>query len=395
MRLAVFIFTATALAGCIKDELPNAEADILDVVLSGEDNERILTKKIDLNSVTIFVDPAFNVSNITPVYILSEGARITEGGDITDFTSPRNVKVLSEDGKWSKTYRVIFAAMKLPTEYRFDYWEQKSSNRNYEEAFERVDNGYGEITNLYMWASGNSGYAIANSKAPANGYPTFKTPDCQEGLYAACMQTLWVGPAGQGSPIAAGSLFIGEFSGKGINIMREPMKATRFGLPFDKKPKTFKFWFKYKSAGDMYTYDSDGNKTGLYPDPLTGDTRDYCAAYAILFDNVKAAEIDPEHRNYLDGNSILSSEAEVGRAILTDNDKFGTGDAYMYKEIPFTYSKNVDPDRLKNYEYSLAIVFSSSYYGASFIGALGSIMWVDNVTLECYPEEPGTGGVNQ
>lgn len=395
MRLAVFIFTATALAGCIKDELPNAEADILDVVLSGEDNERILTKKIDLNSVTIFVDPAFNVSNITPVYILSEGARITEGGDITDFTSPQNVKVLSEDGKWSKTYRVIFAAMKLPTEYKFDYWEQKSSNRNYEEAFERVDNGYGEITNLYMWASGNSGYAIANSKAPANGYPTFKTPDCQEGLYAACMQTLWVGPAGQGSPIAAGSLFIGEFSGKGINIMREPMKATRFGLPFDKKPKTFKFWFKYKSAGDMYTYDSDGNKTGLFPDPFTGDTRDYCAAYAILFDNVKAAEIDPEHRNYLDGNSILSSEAEVGRAILADNDKFGTGDAYMYKEIPFTYSKNVDPDRLKNYEYSLAIVFSSSYYGASFIGALGSIMWVDNVTLECYPEEPGTGGVNQ
>lgn len=389
--ISAFIFTATAFVGCIKDELPNAEADILDVVLSGEDNDRILTKKIDLNSVTIFVEPTFSVSNITPIYTLSEGARIVEGGDITDFTSPQNVKVLSEDGKWSKTYRIIFAAMELPTEYKFDYWEHKSSTRNYEECFERVDNGYGEITNLYMWASGNSGYAIANSKAPANGYPTFKTGDCQEGLYAACMQTLWVGPAGQGSPIAAGSLFIGEFSGKGINIMREPMKATRFGLPFNKKPKTFKFFFKYKAVEPMYTYDDGGNKIALYPDPSTGDTRDYCAAYAILFDNVKAAEIDPEHRNYLDGSNILSSAAEVGRAILTDNDKYGTGDTYVYKEIPFTYSQEVDPVRLANYEYSLAIVFSSSYYGASFIGGLGSMMWVDNVTLECYPTDTATG----
>lgn len=392
MRLAAFMFMTIALVGCIKDELPNAEADILDVVLSGDANNSVLTKKIDLNSVTVFVEPTFNVSNITPIYTLSEGARIVEGGDITDFTTPQNVKVVSEDGKWSKIYRVIFAAMELPIQYNFDYWEKKSSTRNYEECFERVDNGYGEITNLYMWASGNAGYAIANSKAPANGYPTFKTGDCQEGLYAACMQTLWVGPAGQGSPIAAGSLFIGEFSGKGINIMREPMKATRFGLPFNKKPKTLKFFFKYKTAEPMYTYDSDGNKTGLYADPITGDTRDYCAAYAILFDNVKAAQIDPEGRNYLDGSNILSSAAEVGWAILTDDDKYGTdGDTYVYKEIPFNYSKEVDPVRLANYEYSLAIVFSSSYYGASFIGGLGNIMWVDNVTLECYPTDPDTG----
>lgn len=384
MHLAIFVLSAITLVGCIKDELPNAEADILDVVLSGEDNDRVLTKKIDLNSVTVFVDPTFNVGNITPIYTLSEGARIVEGGDITDFTTPQNVKVVSEDGKWSKIYRIIFAAMELPIQYNFDYWEKKSSTRNYEECFERVDNGYGEITNLYMWASGNAGYAIANSKAPANGYPTFKTGDCQEGLYAACMQTLWVGPAGQGNPIAAGSLFIGEFSGKGINIMREPKKATRFGLPFNKKPKTLKFFFKYKTAEPMYKYDSDGNKTELYADPITGDTRDYCAAYAILFDNKKAAEIDPDGRNYLDGSNILSSEAEVGRAILTDDDKYGTpGEGYVYKEIPFTYTGDVDPDRLANYEYSLAIVFSSSYYGASFIGGLGNMMWVDNVILEC------------
>ena len=120
MRLAAFMFMTIALVGCIKDELPNAEADILDVVLSGDANNSVLTKKIDLNSVTVFVEPTFNVSNITPIYTLSEGARIVEGGDITDFTTPQNVKVVSEDGKWSKIYRVIFAAMELPIQYNFD-----------------------------------------------------------------------------------------------------------------------------------------------------------------------------------------------------------------------------------------------------------------------------------
>lgn len=392
MHLAVLVITSIAFTGCIKDELPNAEADILDVVLSGDANNSVLTKKIDLNSVTVFVNPSLKVDNITPIYTLSQGARIVEGNDITDFSSPQNVKVVSEDGNWSKTYRIIFSAMNIPTEYKFDYWEQKSSIRNYEECYERVDNGYGEITNLYMWACGNSGYAIANSQAPANGYPTFKTTDCQEGLYAACMQTLWVGPAGQGSPIAAGSLFIGEFSGKGINIMREPMKATRFGLPFNKKPKTFKFYFKYKAVEAMYEYDKDGNKTGVYKDPVTNDTRDYAAAYAILFDNEKAAQLDKDGRSYLDGSNILSSEAEVARAILTDDDKYGTaGDGYVYKEIPFTYTEEVDLERLKNYKYSLAIVFSSSYYGAQFIGGIGNKMWIDNVTVECYPQEPDNG----
>ena len=53
MRLAAFMFMTIALVGCIKDELPNAEADILDVVLSGDANNSVLTKKIDLNSLPV------------------------------------------------------------------------------------------------------------------------------------------------------------------------------------------------------------------------------------------------------------------------------------------------------------------------------------------------------
>ena len=170
------------------------------------------------------------------------------------------------------------------------------------------------------------------------------------------------------------------------------MKATRFGMPFNKKPKALKAWFKYKSGGTINIYNTDpesnGEKIGEYTDPTSGSKQDYAAIYAIMFDNVKAKEL--YGKNYLDGSTILSSEAEVGRAILTDNDKYGTPtneqgypNEYIFKDLPFTFSKAINPDRLANYEYSIAIVFSSSYYGAEFKGAEGSKLWIDEVELVC------------
>ena len=64
-------------------------------------------------------------------------------------------------------------------------------------------------------------------------YPTFKATsiDVHEGEGAACLKTRKTGSLGasQGMPIAAGNLFLGEFTSKGINNMKEPMKATHFG----------------------------------------------------------------------------------------------------------------------------------------------------------------------
>ena len=60
-------------------------------------------------------------------------------------------------------------------------------------------------------------------------------------------------------------------------------------------------------------------------------------------------------------------------------------EVYKHHVFDFKYreGKNVDPDRLKNYEYSLAIVFSSSFYGDHFIGGVGNTLWIDDVKIEC------------
>ena len=52
-------------------------------------------------------------------------------------------------------------------------------------------------------------------------------------------------------------------------------------------------------------------------------------------------------------------------------------------DISFEYSGNVDEKLLKAYGYNLAVVFTSSIEGASFCGAVGSTLLVDEVKVVC------------
>ncbi|MBQ7819824.1 MAG: PCMD domain-containing protein [Bacteroidales bacterium] len=386
------------LSSCIKDELPNTDADILDIEL---DKDVIIGKKIENDRITVFITPNSygDLTNIKPTYVLSEGSKIIRGDDNYDYSSAHEIEVISEDGNWRKVHEVRIMDMAFPTEYYFENWEE---NRNtsgvYEDCYERLMNN-GNTSDFYIWASGNLGYRITGKGTNPSDYPTYKTlsqDDAHNGAYAAVLETRYVGAIGQGSPLAAGNLFIGEFSGKGINIMKQQMKATRFGIPFNKKPKSLKVWFKYKSGGIISIYNESGDIIGTRTtnndnsgnNQNTG-SKDYAAIYAVMFDNVKAKELY-NGKNYLDGSTILSSPAEVGRAILTDNTKYGTPtnkegypNEYVEIELPFTFSSPIDENRLKNFEYSITIVFSSSYYGAEFQGAVGSKLWIDDVILEC------------
>ena len=52
-------------------------------------------------------------------------------------------------------------------------------------------------------------------------------------------------------------------------------------------------------------------------------------------------------------------------------------------DIPFEYSGNVNEKLLKAYGYNLAVVFTVSISGASFCGAVGSTLLVDEVKVVC------------
>ena len=373
-------------SSCIKDEAPNVEADIEDITIP--DMSSVLNVKIDQNRVSVFLKEGMvDRTNIEPSFTLSPGATIApvNTGKL-DFTKPQKYIVTSEDKNWQKTYTVVFLETEIPTVYNFEYWAVNKWEEVYEHSVEYVE-GEDIPVDQYIWASGNFGFSLVASGGPKD-YPTFKATsiDVHEGEGAACLKTRKTGSLGasQGMPIAAGNLFLGEFTSKGINIMKEPMKATHFGLPFRKKPLRMSVWFKYDGSNVNMSYDKDGNGTQY------GDGRDYCAVYAVLYDNVKAKNLYGV--SYLDGNTILKEDGDnpiiaiAGLHEQADNsDQYGTGGVYKHHVFDFKYreGKNVDPDRLKNYEYSLTIVFSSSFYGDHFIGGVGNTLWIDDVKIEC------------
>ena len=58
---------------------------------------------------------------------------------------------------------------------------------------------------------------------------------------------------------------------------------------------------------------------------------------------------------------------------------------WQYFDIPFEFvnGKQIDPERLVNYGYNIAVVFSSSVDGAYFRGAVGSTLYIDTIKIIC------------
>ena len=366
------------------------EADIEDIMIP--QMNAITSSRIDESRATVYLRKGMvDLENLQPSFVLSEGATIEL--DDSQLATTKNVlrqeyTVTSEDMKWKKSYTVQFLELEIPVFYDFERFTTDKWDEFYEQEKVEFDiDGNIEDTYIeqYIWASGNLGFSMVVSGG-AKDFPTFAEKDASSGKGVACLKTRKTGSLGakQGMPIAAGNLFLGEFTSKGISIMEEPMKATHFGLPFRKKPLRMSVWFKYDGSNVNMSYDKDGNGTQW------GDGRDYCAVYAVLYDNVKAKNLYGV--SYLDGNTILKDDddnpiiAIAGLHEQADNsDQYGTGGVYKHHVFDFKYreGKSVDPDRLKNYEYSLAIVFSSSFYGDRFIGGVGNTLWIDDVKIEC------------
>lgn len=104
------------LSSCIKEEALNAEADITDVMVDGT----TLVRKpvITNNEVLFYVNGWEDLTNLAPMFKLTEGAKIEpESGTKLNFTQPQSYTVTSQDGQWKKTYKVSFVSNDVATDY--------------------------------------------------------------------------------------------------------------------------------------------------------------------------------------------------------------------------------------------------------------------------------------
>lgn len=382
--LTTLCLLAVLFSSCIKDELPNSEADITKCIVI-QDSSILLWKADTImnigyssqwNYIRIQVKRGSNVGLRSPEFELKPGATISPAsGSEHDFSNGNEVvyTVTSEDRKWSRTYVVSYvdntSYPKINPVFTFEIYGLNVDNHpaNSNKFFQI---GERDSTNLiYYWASGNPGFLRARGNAGPYEYPTVPYEDGHTGRCVK-LETLSTGSLGGmiGMPKAAGNLFLGTFD-VDLAFQMKHKEATRFGTPFARIPKNFSGWYQYK-AGDILT-DRNGNVMG---------GKDIFDIYAVFYENTN------EHGDpyMLDGTNVrvLPNPRIVAMTTFPLEDRKETN-IWTEFNCPFEFFKEVDPARLLRNGYNLAIVCSASVDGADFTGALGSTLYIDDFTITC------------
>lgn len=356
-----------ALGGCIQDEAPNVEAAV-----DGCTGKGIQSLTIDYLTKTIEVYVMNDDTQQELLFQLPEGATIKADnpmpGDnppLYDFSKEdiRLFTVTAEDGLTKATYRVRLNRLLLPTFFAFEELKQQTPYNVIYLGGDRI----------MEWSSGNPGFQLTGMGFSPDDYPTLQIMEGYRGK-GVRLRTSDTGSFGTmaGMRIAAGNLFIGSFNVS--NALQAPLEATRFGYPFTRKPTRMTGWYKYQSGGEMQ--DEDGNPLGRQ------DTGDF---YAVLYE-APTADFSLDGDLFpIDGRPMDSHIVLIARIPKTEET-----DQWTYFDLPFEQVEGKTPvtqEALDEGRYKLAVVFSSSKEGAYFRGAVGSTLWIDEVTIECEDQD--------
>lgn len=378
--IAAALIGSSTLTSCFKDEPLNAECDIEQAYIHVDNPLGMFFQQTDTlvnvlstaEDINFVVRKTTDLTSLAPIFNLTPGATIyPDNGSEQDFSNgPIVYTTTSEDGQYKRNYRVNFIFSKDMLEYNFDHFSLNTNtpaNKYY--VWTDLDDEGNPLNN---WATGNPGYRMAKGSAQPDEYPT--TPWPEEG-HETCVKltTCETGKFGSDRkmPIAAGNLFLGEFdTKKALTANAAGVKgvlATKFGLPIGSQPVSFSGFYKYK-RGDVFTDKNNEVK----------DSKDYGSIYAVFYDN-HDANGEPF---VLHGDDVLSSDQIISIANIGQIDDTPEWTAFNlnFKLQP---GKAIDPVKLANRGYSLAIVSSSSINGATFEGAVGSTLWIDDFSIKC------------
>lgn len=373
---------AIALTSCFKDEPLNAECDIEKAWLHVDNVATMFYSETDTavdvlsteSSIVFTVRDGADISALAPQFTITDGATLTPAnGSVQDFSNgPVTYTVTSQDGKWSRKYKVEFNPVERYTtsvwNFDFEHFELDPLYHQFYVWHNTLPDG----TLSNDWASGNLGYRLSMSNSKADEFPTTVLQNGYDG-HGILLVTRDTGPLGHmGSnprPIAAGNIFLGKFNvGKAIF---NSMQATEFGIPFTQKPVKLSGYYQYSPSSPF----TDRN---FVEHPERIDAGDI---YSVLFLNHDSRG----NSIVLYGDNVLTSDQIVAVARVKNIKE--TNGQWVYFEVPYEYSQDIDMQLLENRGYSLTLVCSSSIEGASFEGAVGSTLKVDQLRLTCEVKE--------
>ncbi len=404
------------MASCFGDEPLNAECDIEAVSVHLDDPESVFYHEYDTlitvssvsDSIGFLARSKATVGSLPLTIRATEGATVRiigESGEAEAFVNGTEVDfsdgrvqrfiVTSEDGVWSREYRICVekdkssAAAGLTLTFNFNGNYALSDDTKTEDDkgcyYIWTETDEDNVNNLFgseSWKCGNPGFKLSKSSAKPMEYPSVPVREGgPDGSDCVKLETMDTGSFGKmvNMLIASGSLFTGYFDV--ANALKDARKATQFGLPFKHKPLSMTVWLRCE-MGDTYQDKAGDAVSGVVDEP---------DAYIILYRN----QDEDGNQVLLDGDDVLTSPYIVGLGRLPHNyaadgsDLVGNspihGVTSEWQEftLEVEYTDEIDQNLLESNGYSLVIGFASSWQGAYFTGAVGSKLWIDNVTVTC------------
>lgn len=353
--------------GCIKDAPLNVEADILKVL--NPEADFFAAAKISNSELKLFLDQdKQDIHAYAFEFSVSRGATSQpSSGSIQDFSQPVDYVITSENGEFKKTYRVSATDEKvIMMPLTFDFESYKIDEQfKYTIFFDRRENKA-----LETWSSGNAGFVLSLSplvtKQPKL-YPMQFTEEAHTGKYAAKLETKSTGVFGSGAkkPIAAGNIFIGFFDAS--NVLGDPLRSTKFGMSINQAPLSLEGYYNYSAGKKVIDQNSK---------PLA--LADSCSLVAVLFDS--EALLKSSGSEFLDGTNILTDKSIVAKGEFyagSSSDK----KVYTAFSIPLVYKIPAAQLDYSTGRYKLAIVLSASKNGDRFVGAVGSVLLIDDLKI--------------
>ncbi|WP_158098104.1 PCMD domain-containing protein [Bacteroides sp. An269] len=358
--LFVAVCIASLFTSCDEDDvIRSSEANItsftFDTTVAA--NAAVLSQPVidEANAtITFKAEEDGDVSALVPTIEVSAGATVTpaSGSAVSFASGSATFTVVAEDGT-SKTYTVSCNMGSL-IQYDFETWATPEGAMS------------PEVVNPEGWATCNDAVALIKNLGSLGGitytgeYPVRQTTDAHSGSTAAMLESVDTQGGnifGQTIPkVTAGSMFLGTFNA--FAAMTDPMATTEFGILYDKKPVKVSGYYKYTPGAEFY------NAAG----ELQADQKDACAISAVLY------EVESEDET-LNGSTIYTSDKIVAMASFSSGE---TVAEYTPFELNLEYVKDYDASKT----YKFAVIFSASADGAAYNAAVGSTLYIDDVTIE-------------
>lgn len=225
--------------------------------------------------------------------------------------------------------------------------------------------------NSYWASASNEGYSLlAQSLSDFPVIPLQSGEDTYEGAVIRSIQGTFInlGFFKMGTNVIAGALYTGQVNSS--TLINRPLESTLFGQPYSSGiPQELQFTYQYK-AGDKVIHGQDV--------AMELPAQDRASASAVFYEVTDNAAFLNGTNLQTDGRIVAKGYVELapteGTDWVTHKLTLEPVDEERYKAID-----------LENKKYRLAIVFSSSFRGAEYIGAIGSELRLKEVVIKDLP----------